>query len=249
MFLNKSLRAQLLSLIGGSLLLMMVIALASFSFLSNDISAYQKLIKGPIESSRLINEANLEFKVQVQEWKNVLLRGKSAEDLSKYWQSFEGQERKVQSLLATLVQANQHDAALAGQIQKLKDEHQSLGDAYRRGRDAFVGSGGDPVAGDVAVKGIDRATSQQLTTLVDQLRESALISSEAISQAADQAIIAGTLVMLAAGVLIGLLSLWLVNRNLINPIRHLIDHIANLSQGNSRSVWTPTVPTNWGAWP
>ena len=232
MFLNKSLRAQLLSLIGGSLLLTMVIALASFSFLSDGISAYQQLLKGPIESSRLINEANLEFKVQVQEWKNVLLRGKSAENLSKFWQSFEEQERKVQTLLGTLVQANQHDPALASQIQKLKEEHRSLGDAYRRGRDAFVGAGGDPYAGDAAVKGIDRATSEQLSTLVNQLRESALVSSEVISHAADRAIIVGTLVMLAAGVLIGLLSLWLVNRNLINPIRHLIDHIANLSKGN-----------------
>ncbi|MCQ4316932.1 methyl-accepting chemotaxis protein [Stutzerimonas zhaodongensis] len=232
MFLNKSLRAQLLSLIGGSLLLMMVIALASFSFLSDGISAYQQLLRGPVESSRLINEANLEFKVQVQEWKNVLLRGKSAENLNKFWQSFETQEGKVQELLGTLVQANQYDPALASQIQKLKDEHRSLGDAYRRGRDAFVGAGSDPYVGDAAVKGIDRATSEQLSTLVNQLRDSALVSSGDISRAADRSIIAGTLVMLAAGVLIGLLSLWLVNRNLINPIRHLIDHIANLSHGN-----------------
>lgn len=232
MFLTKSLRAQLLSLIGGSLLLMMVIALASFSFLSADITAFQNLLKGPIESSRLINDANLEFKVQVQEWKNVLLRGKSAENLSKYWQSFEEQERKVQTLLGTLVQVNQHDPALASQIQQLRDEHRSLGDAYRRGRDAFVSASGDPYAGDAAVKGIDRATSEQLSALVNQLRDSALISSERISHAADREILTGTLVMIAAGVLIGLLSLWLVNRNLINPIRHLIDHIANLSQGN-----------------
>ena len=97
MLLKNSLRAQLLALIGGSLLMTLVIALASFSFLSDDISAFQKLLKGPIEASRLINEANLEFKTQVQEWKNVLLRGKSPENLNKYWQSFEEQERKVQT--------------------------------------------------------------------------------------------------------------------------------------------------------
>ena len=232
MFLNKSLRAQLLALIGGSLLLTLIIALASFSFLSKDIAAFQQLLKGPVEASRLINEANLEFKVQVQEWKNVLLRGTSSESRTKNWQRFEDQERKVQTLLGTLVQASQHDAALAGQIQTLADEHRALGAAYRTGLDAFVAAGNDPVAGDNAVKGIDRATSEQLSELVDQLRDSALSSSESIGRSADQAIIAGTLIMLAGGVLIGLLSLWLVNRNLINPIRHLIDHIANLSKGN-----------------
>ncbi|MFG3450998.1 methyl-accepting chemotaxis protein [Stutzerimonas stutzeri] len=232
MLLKQSLRAQLLALIGGSLLLTLIIALASFSFLSKDIAAFQQLLKGPVEASRLINEANLEFKVQVQEWKNVLLRGTSSESRTKNWQRFEEQERKVQTLLGTLVQASQHDAALAGQIQTLADEHRALGAAYRTGLDAFVAAGNDPVAGDNAVKGIDRATSEQLSKLVDQLRESALSSSESIGRSADQAIIAGTLIMLAGGVLIGLLSLWLVNRNLINPIRHLIDHIANLSQGN-----------------
>ncbi|AHL76559.1 chemotaxis protein [Stutzerimonas stutzeri] len=231
MLLKNSLRAQLLALIGGSLLMTLAIALASFSFLSEDISAFQKLLKGPIETSRLINEANLEFKVQVQEWKNVLLRGKSPENLSKYWQSFEEQERKVQTLLDTLVQASQHDQALARQVQGLREEHRKLGLAYRSGREAFLAAGSDPVAGDAAVKGIDRATSEQLSELVDQLRDAAQRSSEEISSGAEQAIITGSLIMLAAGALISLLSLWLVNRNLITPIRHLIDHIAKLSQG------------------
>lgn len=231
MLLKNSLRAQLLALIGGSLLMTLVIALASFSFLSDDISAFQKLLKGPIEASRLINEANLEFKTQVQEWKNLLLRGKSPENQNKYWQSFEEQERKVQTLLETLAQASRHDQRLASQIQALRDEHRKLGAAYRSGREAFLAAGGDPIAGDAAVTGIDRATSEQLSELVVQLRDAAQHSSEEISRGAEQAIITGSLIMLAAGALISLLSLWLVNRNLITPIRHLIDHIARLSQG------------------
>jgi methyl-accepting chemotaxis protein len=233
MFLKKSLRAQLLALIGGSLLLMLTIALASFSFLSDDISAYQKLLKGPIEASRLIDETNLEFKVQVQEWKNVLLRGKNPDSLAKYWGSFETQENKVQNLLGTLVQQlSNRDATLANQVQGLREEHRSLGVAYRAGHDAYIAAGYDPFAGDAAVKGIDRATSDQLSALVAELRESALRSSDEISSAADRAIATGALIMLAAGALIALISLWLVNRNLIDPIRQLIDHIAKLSQGN-----------------
>ncbi|MCQ4319702.1 methyl-accepting chemotaxis protein [Stutzerimonas stutzeri] len=233
MFLKKSLRAQLLALIVGSLLLMLVIAHASFSFLSDGISAYQKLLKGPIEASHLIDETNLEFKVQVQEWKNVLLRGKNPDNLAKYWGSFETQENKVQDLLATLgQQLSKRDAAVANQVQGLREEHRSLGVAYRAGRDAYIAAGYDPFAGDAAVKGIDRATSDQLSALVAELRESALRSSDEISSAADSAIATGALIMLAAGALIALISLWLVNRNLVDPIRQLIDHITKLSRGN-----------------
>ena len=231
MTLKTSLRAQMLVLIAGSLATMLLIALGSFSFLSKDIAAYQQLLKGPIEASRLIDQANLEFKIQVQEWKNVLLRGKSPDNLDKYWQSFEAQEGKVQALLGTLVQANQHDTALTTSLRTLQDEHRKLGAAYRVGRDAFLTAGADPSAGDAAVKGIDRATSDQLSALVNQLRDSAQQNSSTISRGADQTIITGSLIMLVAGVLVTLLSLWLVNRNLVSPIRHLIDHIAKLSQG------------------
>ena len=232
MFVNKSLRAQLLTLIGGSLLVMLMIALASFSFLSDDISAYQKLLKGPIETSRLIDETNVEFKLQVQEWKNVLLRGKTPDALNTYWQRFEDQERKVQAILAKLVERSEHAPALSSQLRQLSETHRSLGIAYRAGRDAYVAAGHDPFAGDKAVQGIDRDTSDQLSALVEQLRDAALRNAEQISHAADRAIVTGSLIMLVAGALVALLSVWLVNRNLIGPIRQLIDHIAKLSQGN-----------------
>ena len=53
-------------------------------------------------TSQLIDEANLQFKVQVQEWKNVLLRGKQPADLDKYWKQFEDRQRDVQSILGDL---------------------------------------------------------------------------------------------------------------------------------------------------
>ncbi|WP_217475015.1 methyl-accepting chemotaxis protein [Stutzerimonas stutzeri] len=230
--LKKSLRAQLLALIGGSLLAMLLIALGSFSSLSGDISAYKTLLKGPIETSRLIEEANVEFKLQVQEWKNVLLRGKAPEAMNKYWQSFEEQEHKVQAILATLIERSAQDPVLSKQLHELKSAHLSLGTAYRAGRDAYVAAGSDPVAGDKAVQGIDRATSDQLSALVMQLRGSALHSSDEISRAADRTIFAGALIMLVAGLLVAGLSFWLLNRNLIRPISLLIEHIAKLSQGN-----------------
>ncbi|CAN7457813.1 methyl-accepting chemotaxis protein [Pseudomonas sp. LjRoot71] len=232
MFLQKSLRAQILALLGGSLALILVTALACFSFLSSGMQAYRGLLEGPLEASALIDVTNLNFKTQVQEWKNVLLRGSDKAQLDKYWSQFEAQERKVQDSLGKLSELAADARTLSGQIDTLRREHQTLGVNYRKGRDAFIAAGGDAAVGDKAVSGIDRNTTQQLEALADQLHKQSLEQASLINVSAERTITYGTLLMLGASVVIALFSLWLINRSLINPIRELIEHIAQLSQGN-----------------
>jgi methyl-accepting chemotaxis protein len=213
--LQKSLRTQILALLSGSLLAILLIALACFHFLSNGVQSYSQLIAGPLHTSQLIDEANLQFKVQVQEWKNVLLRGKQPADLAKYWSQFEERQRDVQNILGELAGQKGIEATLKSRIERLREAHRQLGTAYQKGRDAYVAAGGDPSAGDAAVKGVDRATSEQMSALVAELREQGTAQSALISASADRTVWLGLLVMLASGLLIGLLSLWLVSRNLI----------------------------------
>ena len=231
MFLQKSLRGQILALLSGSLLAMLLIALACFQLLSNGVQNYRELIEGPLHSSQLIDEANLQFKIQVQEWKNVLLRGKQPQEMNKYWQQFEDRQRDVQNILGELVQIPGLDASLKSRVQRLAQEHLALGQAYQKARDAYVAGGADPSAGDAAVKGFDRAASEQMSELVVELRKQGQQQSQQISLAADRTVWLGILVMLISGLLIGLLSLWLVNRSLVEPIRQLIDYVAQLSRG------------------
>jgi methyl-accepting chemotaxis protein len=229
--LQKSLRTQILALLSGSLLAILLIALACFHFLSNGVQSYSQLIAGPLHTSQLIDESNLQFKVQVQEWKNVLLRGKQPADLAKYWSQFEERQRDVQNILGELAGQKGIEANLKSRIERLREEHRQLGAAYQKGRDAYVAAGGDPSAGDAAVKGVDRATSEQMSALVAELREQGTAQSALISASAERTVWLGLLVMLASGLLIGLLSLWLVSRNLIEPIRNLIDYVTRLSRG------------------
>jgi len=210
---------------------MLLIALACFHFLSSGVQSYANLIEGPLHTSQLIDEANLQFKVQVQEWKNVLLRGKQPADLDKYWKQFEDRQRDVQNILGELAGQKGIEPPLKTRIERLRDEHRLLGTAYQKGRDAYVAAGADPAAGDAAVKGVDRAASEQMSELVGELRKQGAEQSTVISASADRTVLLGIVVMLASGLLIGLLSLWLVNRNLVEPIRKLIEYVAQLSQG------------------
>ncbi|MBD8705994.1 HAMP domain-containing protein [Pseudomonas sp. CFBP 13711] len=228
---SKSLRLQILALLSGSLVLVVLIALACFQFLSSNVHAYRGLLEGPLHASQLVDQANLQFKVQVQEWKNVLLRGKQAADRDKFWAQFEDQERQVQDTLGSLSAMDGLDPATKTQVEALRTEHRTLGVAYRKGRDAYIAAGGDPVAGDIAVKGVDRAASEQMTGLVNGLRKQSDEQSKILSSTADRTILIGTLVMLASALLVGVLTLWMVNRNIVGPIRLLIEYVAQLSQG------------------
>ncbi|WP_347901571.1 methyl-accepting chemotaxis protein [Pseudomonas purpurea] len=231
MFLHKSLRAQILALLSGSLFAMLLIALACFHFLSNGVQSYSNLIEGPLHTSQLIDEANLQFKAQVQEWKNVLLRGKQPAERDKYWKQFEERQADVQKILGELTRERGIDASLKNRLESLREAHRVLGGAYQKGRDAYVAAGADAAVGDNAVKGVDRAASEQMSELVLDLRKQGVEQSALIRASADRTVLLGVVVMLVSGLLIGLLSLWLVNRQLVEPIRKLIEYVAQLSQG------------------
>jgi len=99
MAINRSLRLQTLTLMTGSLALMLLVALIITLTLSGSVNSYRNLLASPLASATLINRANLEFKTQVQEWKNVLLRGAAPADREKYWSQFEASEQAVQATL------------------------------------------------------------------------------------------------------------------------------------------------------
>ena len=234
MSINRSLRSQLLTLQGASVFLVILIALFCFRYLSHAVTAYSDLMSGTLKSSQMVDTANLEFKIQVQEWKNVLLRGSKPENLDKYWKQFESHESKVNAQLTALqtLATNQNDPMLVSQIKELLDEHTQLGVAYRKGKDVFLAAGADPTVGDKAVTGIDRDASDKMSALVKLLHGKADKESLLIREHANDAIFLGIATIIASSVLVIVFGIWLINRRIILPIRDVIGYITQLSQGH-----------------
>ncbi|UUD65050.1 methyl-accepting chemotaxis protein [Pseudomonas seleniipraecipitans] len=230
MSLGRSLRAQLVTLIGGGLVLMLLIALAGFALLSRQLDGYQALLSGPLEEAREVDAANLAFKIQVQEWKNVLLRGADETQRNRYWQQFQEEERRVQTLIGQLI-----DTADSGELRQrlseLRRAHAEMGQAYRRGYEAFAAAGFSAQAGDAAVKGIDRATTEQLSQLVNELNALSQASATQLSETARRSVLLGSLAMLGLGVLLALFSAWLVNRRITTPLLQATGQLDLLSRG------------------
>ncbi len=79
-------------------------------------------------------EAQVDFKIQVQEWKNTLLRGSDPAMFIKYWESFTYYEKKVQTSLRKLEEFyNEFDHPLldAEKVKLAIREQEELGKIYR----------------------------------------------------------------------------------------------------------------------
>ena len=227
----RSLRGQVLTLLGGSLLLMLLIALACFQMLNDSARSYQRLLEGPATISLRVASANIGFKTQVQEWKNLLLRSSSNDEAANFWRRFEQEEQGVQGELGDLLNLPQLSGELRSQLQNLQQEHRRIGDAYRQGRQAFLNSGFDASAGDDVVRGIDREFSDQLEQLTVTWRERTQDQVPELERSTRNTMVFGLLVMLASAAVVFVLGQLMLRRQLIEPINRLIGHIDALSQG------------------
>lgn len=102
-----------------------------------------------------IHEVQVEYKNEIQEWKNVLLRSNSRDTLETNWRTFEIQYQKVAALAQDIILQNEV-RAVKERMNIFVEAHTANHEQYKNGMDALIKSGFDPHQADAAVKGIDR---------------------------------------------------------------------------------------------
>jgi methyl-accepting chemotaxis protein len=123
------------------------------------------------DNSLLENEAlkaQIHFKIQVQEWKNTLLRGQNPEDKAKYFAKFAEQENKVANHLrqSQKICAVIHNKVTCQPIEIVRFEHEELGRAYREKLNQGSLDNYEGIKKiDASVRGIDRATEKDIDIL------------------------------------------------------------------------------------
>ena len=119
-------------------------------------------------SMDIARDAQVHFKRQVQEWKNVLIRGYKPSDYAKYWSLFEAEEAATQALLGEL---GLREPSEAGATASLLSEMRSLGQRYRAAIVALDAD--DPLSYrivDTQVRGMDRPPTDEMSDLVMRLQ-------------------------------------------------------------------------------
>ncbi|KVD57754.1 methyl-accepting chemotaxis protein [Burkholderia ubonensis] len=199
-----------------ALLLMFSGALYGIHILNRSIDTFTNDVQTNVNNERLISATLVQFKLQVQEWKDTLLRGKQADKLDKYWSAFQTRERAVNALAAQL------DKQLpAGESRTLVEQfmraHATMGDGYRRGFDAFKAAGFDPTAGDAAVAGVDREPAELLERAAKTIADESAAVSERAGRDAQHATIASIVLMLVV-LVVAMIGAFLFSRAILRPL-------------------------------
>jgi methyl-accepting chemotaxis protein len=138
--------------------------------LSDDALAQQDALSNAVATARA---AQVSFKNQVHEWKNILIRGQSKEDYDRYLAAFEAQEALTTARLNELADIFQ-TANLELIPQTLLTQHQQLAALYREALTNYVR--GDPrtlFEVDQKIRGIDRNLNLELDRLAEVTEEKA----------------------------------------------------------------------------
>ncbi|MGY1411261.1 methyl-accepting chemotaxis protein [Luteimonas sp. A611] len=217
-------------LLGGLSLGLGLTVLASLSGLA---VAWQRLGTEPpaeIVTDELVKTVEIDFRTQIQEWKNVLLRGSDPERLEEYMARFEASEKDVKThareAMARLPEGASHQA-----MDAFIATHAQMGEAYREALVAFSASGYDPIAGDAAVAGMDRAPGQKLAELSDLTSQAA--SAAVVANATQvRGIIETSIAITLLAMLSTLSAIWLwISRSVVGPIRQVVLSAQRVAHG------------------
>ena len=164
-----SLKAKVLFLGFLVTLALILLSLESLNELSNFHRTTKnnfQLVEQNVSILTDVSNAHVNFKIQVQEWKNVLIRGNDAKQFDKYLSRFKQSSDTVQQLLSSAIKQSQQLNHNVDELKKVKELHQALRKSYLSAIENFDAS--NQLTGkmvDKSVSGIDRPASKAMTAL------------------------------------------------------------------------------------
>jgi methyl-accepting chemotaxis protein len=226
---SMDIRQKLILLV--SVALAMLAALGGFAWYQAD-QGHQRLLDAQHRHKKIFEvidgarSAQVHFKTQVQEWKNILLRGRDAESFDKYLKGFKEEGKQVVEYLGKLQKAATA-LGIAGEL-KLDDVTATFGKlepTYLEALKQYDRAAADPAGVvDKAVKGMDREPTAAIEGVVKKVDELAtnFAKKEAEEAAAGYAAtkIGITIFVLGALVVTALLA-WLILNSINVPLAHL----------------------------
>jgi methyl-accepting chemotaxis protein len=224
-------RGKVLLLFGGSIfLLLAAIAVAFWKFYVT-VQTFQVDVIPRQNNAINIEVLEADFKKQVQEWKDTLLRGKQPDLLEKHWTAFQQREGDVRNH-ADQLRGRVLDAETADLMGQFIAAHEKMGSAYRHGLEEFKSHGFDSAVGDKAVAGIDRTPTELLTKAKDRLMSVVAAHAEEATESAYRTIWMSLALLIAVATLAVVAFLIVVQRTITTPLMRLNGAMGEMAGGS-----------------
>jgi len=226
----------------------LIIALAATYNLKTTLrtnAAYNHLAGTQMPLALEAQDILVAFKTQVQEWKNVLLRGGDSGQREKYWQRFRNQENEIQARLERLI-PRVEDPQAQQLLQNFQTAHRKIGEAYRAGFRTFADAGYQAAAGDAAVAGIDREPAQIIEQAAARIRDLGMSRAADLNENAGSSTVRNGLLVFVAIILGTLACVIVLMRSVVRPAQTLIAQMTRLGQGDLTEPVTLKRPDELG---
>jgi len=214
----------------AALLLVAAAACYGIYSLNQSLTTYAVEVQGKHEQQVLSADISLDFKVQVQEWKNTLLRGKNPQDLDKYWKSFQKHEKSVAAGALKLA-GGLPPGDTRALAQKFMTAHADMGKRYAQAFEAFKAAKFDPQVGDAAVAGMDRESVRLLDEVGAKISaESAGVAAQAAASGRRATVI--SLVLMAVAFVACAVGGALFSRTITGPLQRAVTVARAVADGD-----------------
>ena len=156
-------------------------------------------------------EARVNFKTQVQEWKNILLRGRNATDFASYRKRFQEHAVEVQTGLTAVEKQLAALGLDASGAARLITEHQTLGVTYEKALAGFRPEDATaPFAIDASIRGVDRKLNDDIDALARTVEQAAAAELKSFGETAADRYATLRKITLGIGGAAMLAAFWLV---------------------------------------
>ncbi|MFZ3322749.1 MAG: methyl-accepting chemotaxis protein [Usitatibacter sp.] len=199
---NLSVRARLTILLAFVNVLLLVAAGYAYYALTRQSAQLEAVIntQNRVEAAGdLARRAQIDFKVQVQEWKDLLIRGGDTELFNKHLKGFNERSAAVRDDLSKLAPMLDKLGLQATLANDLVTEQAELDRRYMEALKLYDGS--KPTSTlevDKAVRGMDRAPTEHFADIVKKIQQQGDLLDDAAMSAADKtktALLAGLLAL------------------------------------------------------
>jgi len=228
MFLNNlSIRRMVIYLVLGGAVISSLVVISGLSYQLTKIHEFEALLVDDITQQHYVSKLQVDFKNQVQEWKNTLIRGADTQDRNKYWGRFQEKQREIEQLVSEFQQTASNPEVQQA-LSTFLSHYLQLMTKYRSAFQHFNNSDFNTYSTDKLVRGIDRSVIDELSVIGELIDADTTSHAKAVET--DTAIVSYSVTgtFITCQILIAAASLITLTIKLVHPTDKLLSSLERL---------------------